>query len=95
MALPAIPTAEELQALVADLTSVATNYSATPDLKGYISRVQIIEKAKRIAQSLIPPDQLPNYHGLNVRLLNRYLTSRHQQGYLDGRGNRHPHLHKA
>jgi hypothetical protein len=66
MAQPPIPTAEELQTLITELNNVAANYSATPDLNGYISRVQIIEKAKKITRSLISPDQLPNYHGLNV-----------------------------
>lgn len=74
MALPAIPTAEELQALISDLTNVAAHYSATPGPEGYISRVQIIEKAKRIAQSLTSPEQLPNYHGLNASLSNWNLT---------------------
>jgi len=66
MASPGPLTPEELQALIKELTDVAANYSATPDLNGYISRVQVIEKAKKVAQSLITPDQLPNYHGLNM-----------------------------
>jgi hypothetical protein len=70
MAAPGPITPEELQTLIKELTSVAANYSAAPDLNGYISRVQVIEKAKKVAQSLITPDQLPNYHGLGVSLLN-------------------------
>lgn len=76
MAVPAIPTAEELQSLISDLTKVAAQYNPTPDLQGYVSRVQVIEKAKRITQALISPDQLPNYHGLQVSLC--YLGSHFQ-----------------
>jgi hypothetical protein len=63
----ALPTPEEVQALVADLTQVAQAYSTSPDLSGYMSRVQVVAKAKKLTQSLISPEQLPNYHGLNVR----------------------------
>ena len=63
----ALPTPEEVQALVADLTQVAQAYSTSPDLNGYMSRVQVVAKAKKLTQSLISPEQLPNYHGLNVR----------------------------
>jgi hypothetical protein len=66
MALPNLPTSEELQSLLADINNVAQTYSTAPDLNGYISRVQIIEKAKKLTQSLISPEQMPNYHGLNV-----------------------------
>lgn len=62
----ALPTPEELQVLIADLTNVAKSYSTTPDLNGYMSRVQVIEKAKVISRLLVSPDQTPNYHGLNV-----------------------------
>ena len=64
---PVIPSKDELQTLIAELTNVAANYSATPDLQGYVSRVQVIAKLKDITKSLITVDQLPNYHGLNVR----------------------------
>ena len=30
-------------------------------------RVQIIDKAKKIIRSLVAPEMMPNYHGLNVR----------------------------
>ena len=66
MSLPALPTPEEVQSLVADLTSAAQAYSTAADLNGYMSRVQVVAKAKKLSQSLISPDQLPNYHGLNV-----------------------------
>jgi hypothetical protein len=64
---PVIPSKDELQTLIAEPTTVAANYSATPDLQGYVSRVQVIAKLKDITKSLITVDQLPNYHGLNVR----------------------------
>jgi hypothetical protein len=44
----ALPTPEEVQALVADLTQVAQAYSTSPDLNGYMSRVQVIAKAKKL-----------------------------------------------
>jgi hypothetical protein len=69
----ALPTLEEVQSLVAELANVAQAYSTSPDLNGYMSRVQVIAKAKKLAQSLISPEQLPNYHGLNVRLLYSFL----------------------
>jgi hypothetical protein len=63
----ALPTSEEVQSLVAELTNVAQAYSTSPDLNGYMSRVQVIAKANKLTQSLISPEQLPNYHGLKVR----------------------------
>jgi hypothetical protein len=63
----ALPTPEELQSLIADLASVAQAYNTSSDLNGYMSRIQVLAKAKKLTQSLITPDQLPNYHGLNVR----------------------------
>jgi hypothetical protein len=62
-----IPSKDELQTLIAELTNVAANYSATPDLQGYVSRDQVIAKLKDIMKSLISIYQLRNYHGLNVR----------------------------
>jgi hypothetical protein len=94
-ALPAIPTTEELQALITNLTNVAAHYSTTPDPQGYISRVQIIEKEKIITQALIFPEQLPNYHGLNANLSNWNLMGKRSRGDSDGRTDRHPHLHEA
>ncbi len=81
-----LPTPEELQSLLAELTNVAQAYTTSPDLDGYMSRVQVIATAKRLTQSLISPDQLPNYHGLNVRTIIsnvEYLTN--QALSLDGR----------
>lgn len=65
----ALPTQEEVMSLLADLTAATQAYSTSPDLNGYMSRVEIVAKAKKLAQSLIQPEQLPNYHGLNVRVL--------------------------
>ncbi|KAM0433308.1 hypothetical protein ACHAPT_004184 [Fusarium lateritium] len=36
------------------------------DLDGYLSRVQILEKARALTNALITPDQKPSYHGLNI-----------------------------
>jgi hypothetical protein len=66
----ALPSQEELRSLIADLNSVAKGYSTAPDLNGYMSRVEIITKAKKLTQALITPEQLPNYHGLNVSIFN-------------------------
>jgi hypothetical protein len=60
------PSREGFQKLVAELNDVAKTYSDSPDLDGYMSRVQILGKAKEITQSLISPDQVPYYHGRNV-----------------------------
>lgn len=73
----ALPTPEEVQSLVADLSSVAQAYSASPDLNGYMSRVQVITRAKKLTQALIAPDQLPNYHGLNVHPIAPTLSNPH------------------
>lgn len=62
----ALPTSQELQSLIAELTAAAQSYTATLDLSGYMSRVAIIAKAKSLTQALVSPEQLPNYHGLNV-----------------------------
>jgi hypothetical protein len=71
----ALPSYEELQTLVADLNDAAQAYSTAPDLAGYLSRIQIIDKAKRLSKKLISPEQLPNYHGLNVSDLAVSLSS--------------------
>ncbi|KAH7121434.1 O-methyltransferase-domain-containing protein [Dactylonectria macrodidyma] len=62
----ALPTKQEVQDLVSSLTQAAEAYSDTPDLNGYVSRVQILAKARELTQALITPDQKPNYHGLNM-----------------------------
>jgi hypothetical protein len=63
----ALPSPESLQKLVAELNEAAKAYSTSPDLSGYMSRVNIIDKATKVTQTLISPDQMPNYHGRNVR----------------------------
>lgn len=62
----ALPSPEELQSLIAELNDVAKAYSTAPDLNGYLPRIQIIDRAKKLSRALITPEQLPNYHGLNV-----------------------------
>ena len=62
----ALPSPAEVQFLVTELNAVAQAYSTAPDLNGYMSRVQIIDKAKRLTRALISIEQTPNYHGLNV-----------------------------
>lgn len=64
----ALPTQKEVQDLINDLTQVSQAYSDAPDLNGYMSRVQILSKARALTNALITPDQKPNYHGLNVRV---------------------------
>jgi hypothetical protein len=71
LAAPGPKTPKELQNLIKELINVAANYTAAPDFNGYISRVQVIEKVKKAAQSLITPDQLPNCHGVNASLPNQ------------------------
>jgi hypothetical protein len=94
----ALPSPQSLQKLVAELNDVAKVYSTSPDLNGYMSRVHIIEKAKEITQSLISPDQMPNYHGRNVRVPTTrdaspiYLTGHFP---IDGRSDRYPNIHEA
>jgi len=95
MAVPDLPTNEELQNLLADLTAVVQSYSTAPDLNGYMSRVQIIEKAKKMTRELISPDQLPNYHGLNVRFVHLQKGHFTDNFYSDGRARRYPNIHKA
>lgn len=62
----ALPSKAEIDQLVASLNQAAGAYSDSPDLDGYLSRAQIIAKARELSRALITPDQLPNYHGLNV-----------------------------
>ncbi|KAK5654304.1 hypothetical protein OQA88_7482 [Cercophora sp. LCS_1] len=70
----ALPSNQQVQDLVAGLSGAAKGYSNTPDLNGYISRVQIIAQAKELIRTLITPDQLPNYHGLNMAELTSIRT---------------------
>ena len=64
----ALPSKDEIKELVSSLNEVAQAYSDAPDLNGYMSRVQILEKTRKLTNALITPDQKPNYHGLNVSL---------------------------
>ncbi|KAI1024669.1 hypothetical protein LB503_007306 [Fusarium chuoi] len=57
---------QEINDLVNSLNDAAKAYSNAPDLNGYMSRVQILEKARTLTNALITPDQKPNYHGLNI-----------------------------
>lgn len=63
----ASPPQDEVQSLLADVAHAVEKYSTSPDLNGYMSRVEVIAKAKKLTQAIISPEQLPNYHGLNVR----------------------------
>jgi hypothetical protein len=49
----ALPTPEEVQALVADLTQVAQAHSTSPYLNGYMSRVQVVAKAKKLTYLVV------------------------------------------
>ncbi|KAG5816032.1 hypothetical protein H9Q74_011330 [Fusarium xylarioides] len=62
----ALPNKQEINNLVSSLNDAAKAYSDAPDLNGYMSRVQILEKARTLTNALITPDQKPNYHGLNI-----------------------------
>ncbi|KAI1059857.1 hypothetical protein LB506_008780 [Fusarium annulatum] len=62
----ALPNKQEINDLVSSLSDAAKAYSDTLDLNGYMSRVQILEKARTLTNALITPDQKPNYHGLNI-----------------------------
>jgi hypothetical protein len=68
-----LPSKQEVEALVSELTSISQSYSDTPDLNGYVSRAQIISKAKELVRTLVSPDMTPNYHGLNVSRSNALL----------------------
>ncbi|CZR47654.1 uncharacterized protein FPRO_13321 [Fusarium proliferatum ET1] len=62
----ALPNKQEINDLVSSLSDSAKAYSDALDLNGYMSRVQILEKARTLTNALITPDQKPNYHGLNI-----------------------------
>ncbi|KAF5606360.1 O-methyltransferase B [Fusarium pseudocircinatum] len=65
----ALPNKQEIDDLVNSLNDAAKAYSDAPDLNGYMSRVQILEKARTLTNALITPDQKSNYHGLNLKVL--------------------------
>jgi hypothetical protein len=62
-----LPSPQAVQDLAAALTDAAKSYTDSADLQGYISRVEVISKAQDLIRTLVTTDQLPNYHGLNVR----------------------------
>ena len=66
----ALPSKKEVEDLASSLNEVAKGYSDSADLNGYLSRIQVIGKAKELMRMLITPDQMANYHGLNVSVLN-------------------------
>ncbi|KAM7219617.1 O-methyltransferase domain containing protein [Rhypophila decipiens] len=61
-----LPSRQEVEELVSALNGVANGYTDSPDLNGYVARVQIIAKAKELLRALASPDMTPNYHGLNM-----------------------------
>ena len=67
----AFPSSDEVQSLLSELNEAGQAYNASPDLNGYMARVQIIEKAKKLTRALVAVEMTPNYHGLNVRLVFR------------------------
>ncbi|KAK4178066.1 S-adenosyl-L-methionine-dependent methyltransferase [Triangularia setosa] len=62
----ALPSKQEVQDLVKQLTEVARNYDDSASLAGHLSRTEIIAKAKNLQRALITADQTPAYHGLNM-----------------------------
>jgi hypothetical protein len=62
----AFPTPEDLQEQLTQLNDLARFYNPSPDLVGYKSRVQIIEKAKKIVQTLTAPVDMGFHHCQNV-----------------------------
>ncbi|KAK0736604.1 O-methyltransferase-domain-containing protein [Apiosordaria backusii] len=62
----ALPSKQEVQHLVKQLTEVANNYDDSASLAGYLSRTEIIARAKELQRALITADKTPTYHGLNV-----------------------------
>lgn len=63
----ALPTKLQVDEALNDLAEAAKSYSDAPDLAGYASRVEVIARAKSLIRSVVSPDMMPNYHGLNVR----------------------------
>lgn len=63
----ALPTPKDVETLLAGLSAAAEGYGGEEGgLQGYLARVEIISKAKELIRALTTPDQIPNYHGLNV-----------------------------
>jgi len=80
----ALASPQELQLPIADLTTVAQSNTASPDLGGYMARIAIIAKVKEITRSLVSPEQLPNYHGLNVHCSPFFSIDQYLNGFSDG-----------
>ncbi|KAH8660019.1 O-methyltransferase-domain-containing protein [Xylariales sp. PMI_506] len=62
----ALPTPQDVKDLARALADAADSYSDAADLQGYLSRAQVISKAKEVIRALTTPEQVPNYHGLNM-----------------------------
>ena len=62
----ALPTPEDLRELLTQLNDLGRFYNPSPDLIGFKSRVPIIEKAKKIVQTLTAPTDMGFHHCLNV-----------------------------
>ena len=58
---------QQLQELIEELTQVSKNYDPTPGPAGYISRSNIIGKAKEIAHLMMNPTDMSMHHTVNVR----------------------------
>ncbi|CAP62285.1 uncharacterized protein PODANS_5_12370 [Podospora anserina S mat+] len=62
----ALPTKQEVQDLVKQLTEAANAYDDSASLAGHLARTDIIARAKDLQRALITADQTPAYHGLNM-----------------------------
>ncbi|KAH8891973.1 S-adenosyl-L-methionine-dependent methyltransferase [Thozetella sp. PMI_491] len=62
----ALPSSAELEKLIATLSDAAKAYSDAPGLEGHLTRARIIASAKEIVRAVTTPEQIPNYHGLNM-----------------------------
>ncbi|KAK4182902.1 S-adenosyl-L-methionine-dependent methyltransferase [Podospora australis] len=62
----ALPSKQEVDDLVKQLTEAANAYDASPSLDAYLGRANIISKAKELQRALITPEMSPNYLALNL-----------------------------
>ncbi|POR33890.1 Sterigmatocystin 8-O-methyltransferase [Tolypocladium paradoxum] len=62
----ALPTKSQVDEALSGLAEAAKSYSDAPDLAGCASRVDIIARAKSLMRSVVSPDMMPHYHGLNM-----------------------------
>ena len=58
--------ASELKALVQQLSKAADGYNGETSAAGYISRTNIIQKAKEIARLMMAPSDMSMHHSLNM-----------------------------